>query len=75
MLKQNYLTIDAVSHQGNLDLSRSIQRSRIIKNQASDVVVGFEESKLAEAIEAFSRDTHQTITFLHEELRRTKKDK
>lgn len=48
MLKQNFLTIDAVSHQGNLDFSRSIQRSRIIKNnQSSDVVVGFEESKLA----------------------------
>ena len=35
VLKQNYITVDNISHK-NLELSRSIQRSRIVKNQNND---------------------------------------
>jgi len=41
VLKQNYITVDNISHT-NLELSRSIQRSRVLKNQNNDFSLGVE---------------------------------
>lgn len=75
VLKQNYITVDNISSHTNLELSRSIQRSRVSKNQNSDFSLGIEESRFGEIIESISKESQQSIAILTDDLRKTRKEK